>query len=285
MNALEINGVNKSYKDFSLKNVSFNLENGTIMGLIGANGAGKSTLIKCILGMVKYEGQITRFGNAIDDEMKEEIGFVVDDIFLNDKISIKQANNIYKDIYKNWSSEKFIELANKFEIPIIKPYNQLSKGMKMKFEIAIALSSNPKLLIFDEPTSGLDPVIRSEILDLLLDFIQDEEHSVLISTHITSDLEKIADSITFIDNGEVIFSKEKYELLDEFAILKSDEDLDDYSDYIVKFRKGIYSNEALIKNAIEFKQKFPNAVVDKVSIDEIMVFYKRGNSYESTLEV
>lgn len=282
MKALKIKNVNKKYKDFSLKDVSFEIEDGTIMGLVGANGAGKSTIINCILGITKYTGEITIGGKKVDENVKQDIGFVIDDAFISNRINALQADKIYKNIYKNWDSKKFLDYIGSFEIPVNKKIDKLSKGMKMKFKIAIALSSNPKFLILDEPTSGLDPVIRSEILDILLEFIQDENHSVLISSHITGDLEKVADYITYIDNGEVILSEEKYELFENFGILKcAEEEIKDYCNNIVKIKKGTYSTEALIKNVAEFKDKFPNAVVDKASVEDIMVFYKRGENYES----
>lgn len=282
MKALQIKNVNKNYKDFSLKDVNFEIEQGTIMGLVGANGAGKSTIINCILGITKYDGEITAYGRKIDESTKQDIGFVIDDAFISNKINALQADKIYKKIYHNWDSQKFLNYIGNFEIPVNKMVNKLSKGMKMKFKIAIALSSNPKLLILDEPTSGLDPVVRSEILDILLEFVQDETHSVLISSHITGDLEKVADYITYIENGEIILSEEKYELFENFGILKSDEqEIKKYSDYIIKIRRGAYVTEALIKNLNEFKNKFPTVLVDKINIEDIMVFYKRGEDYES----
>lgn len=282
MKALEIKNLNKKYKDFCLKDVSFEIESGTIMGIVGANGAGKSTIINCILGITKFEGDIKAFGQNIDNEIKQDIGFVIDNAFLSKQINALQVNKIYKNIYKNWDSDKFFGYIEKFEIPTNKKFDTFSKGMKMKFKIAIALSSCPKLLILDEPTSGLDPVVRSEILDILLEFVENENNSVLISSHITGDLEKVADYITYIDNGEIIFTEEKYELFENFGILKcSDDEIVNFREYVVKVKKEKYSTNALIKNVEDFKAKYPGFSVDKADIESIMVFFKRGEDYES----
>lgn len=282
MKALEIKNLSKDYKDFSLKDVNFSVEEGTIMGLVGANGAGKSTIINCILGITRFSGNIKAFGKVIDNFVKQDIGFVIDDAFLSKQINALQADKIYRNIYENWDSDKFFGYIEKFEITTNKKFESFSKGMKMKFKIAIALSSNPKILILDEPTSGLDPVIRSEILDILLDFVQDESNSVLISSHITGDLEKIADYITYIDDGEIILSEEKYELFENFGILKcSHEEINKFKGYIVKVKNEKYSTNALIKNVNEFRKSYPNFSVDKAGIEDIMVFYKRGEDYES----
>lgn len=278
MNAIEIKNLNKSYKDFSLKDISFNIESGTIMGLVGQNGAGKTTIIKCITGLIKYDGEILVLGEKLNLDVKNKIGVVFEDFFVSNYANVKDVNKILGGIYKNWDSKFYFELVEKLELPLNKKFKDFSKGMKMKLKIACAMSIRPELLILDEPTSGLDPVVRDEILDLLLEFIEDEKHSFLISSHITSDLEKIADYITFVKNGEIIFSEEKYELIENMGLLKCSEvdfeNIDKSS--VVRYKKEKYFVEALINNREEFKNIYPNLVVDSPSIDEIMVLYSRG---------
>ena len=198
--ALELNGVTKQYSDFKLDNISFTVPQGSIVGLIGENGAGKSTTIKAILGLIVTEqGKISVFnGKDVNAETKEHIGVVFDGSNYPDNLTPKKLGKVFQNIYAEWNNEKYFELLNKFELPINKKLKEFSKGMNMKYSLVVALSHNSKLLILDEATSGLDPVIRDDILEMFLDFIQDEEHSILVSSHITSDLEKIADYIVFI---------------------------------------------------------------------------------------
>ncbi|SHH65378.1 ABC-2 type transport system ATP-binding protein [Anaerosphaera aminiphila DSM 21120] len=278
MNAIEIKNLCKSYGDFSLDNVSFNVEQGSIMGLIGENGSGKTTIIKSILSIIKHDGEISVLGGEIDEDIKQKIGVVFDDAFISNYLTVKEVGKVLSGIYKNWDMEYYNYLLGEFKLPEDKMIKNFSKGMVVKIKIACALSSRPKLLILDEPTSGLDPVIRDEILDIFYDFIEDEEHTILISSHITSDLEKIADYITFIDNGKVLLSKGKDELIEDYGVLKcSEEDLKTVDKaYIERVRREKYSVEALINNKDKFKSNYPNLIVDRVNIDEIMVFYIKG---------
>ncbi|CDZ74366.1 ABC transporter, ATP-binding protein [Peptoniphilus sp. ING2-D1G] len=278
MKALEVKDLCKSYGDFSLKNIDFDIETGTVMGLIGSNGAGKTTLIKCILDMVDYTGDIRILGSEINEEVKDKLGILIEDAFISNFINIKETDKIFKNIYSKWDSEYFKELVKRFELPLNKMNSKFSKGMRMKYKIAVALSSRPDFLILDEPTSGLDPVVRDDILDVFLEFMEEENHSILISSHITDDLEKIADYITYIDNGELIFSKEKYDLMENYGIIKCsrEELLNIPKDYIVKYRESKYSIEALTNKKIEIKKSYPDIVVDNAHIDEIMVLYKKG---------
>ncbi len=206
--ALELNGVTKQYKDFKLDSISFTVPQGSIVGLIGENGAGKSTTINAILGLIVTEqGKISVFnGKDVSAETKEHIGVVFDGSNYPDNLTPKKLGKVFQNIYAEWNNKKYFELLNKFELPINKKLKEFSKGMNMKYSIAVALSHNSKLLILDEATSGLDPIIRDDILEMFLDFIQDEEHSILVSSHITSDLEKIADYIVFI-HGEKYYSQ------------------------------------------------------------------------------
>lgn len=280
MKAIEIKNLNKDYKDFKLKDISFNVEEGSIMGLIGENGAGKTTIIKSILSISKYTGEILVFGENLNVENKQYINAVLDDVFLSEYLNAKEIDKILSGIYKNWDSKYYFELLEKFEIKPNQMMKDFSKGMKVKLKIATALSSKPRLLILDEPTAGLDPVVRDEILEILLEFVEDEKNSILISSHITTDLEKIADYITYIEDGEVLFSKDKYELIENFGILrctKEDFNLID-SSYIERYKVNKYNTEALIKDIEKFKNSYQNLVVDKLELDEMMVFYAKGES-------
>ena len=251
-----------------------------IMGLIGENGAGKSTTINAVLGLIQKEaGSICVLGKEqLDNEIKEQIGVVFDGNNYPEIFSTRKLNRVMKDIYHSWEEHTFLNLLKKFSLPADKPMKQFSKGMKMKLAIAVALSHNSKLLILDEATSGLDPIIRDDILDILLDFAQDETHSILISSHITTDLEKIADYIVFIHEGQVVFSKPKDELIERYGIIKCGaaqfEALDKLD--IIAYRKMDYEWQALVADRAAMKKKYPKALIDSASIDEIMLLYIKG---------
>lgn len=281
-NILEIKDLSKKYDGFELKNINIKLPKGTIMGFIGENGAGKTTTIKLILNIIKKnEGEIKIFGlDNIKEEkrVKEDIGVVLDDSFLSEYLNPLDINKIMKNIYKNWDEELYFKYINEFKLPKDKISKEYSTGMKMKLKIAVALSHHPKLLILDEPTSGLDPIARNEILDIFQDFIQDEEHGIFVSSHITSDLEHIADYVTFINEGEIVFTKTRDELLEDYGIVKcSDEEFRniDKKDYI-KYKKNRYEVDILIGNQMEFKKKYNISVIDKPTIEDIMLIYVKG---------
>ncbi len=281
-NILEIKDLCKRYADFELKNVNIQLPKGTIMGFVGENGAGKTTTIKSILNIIKRDsGEIKVFDlDNIKDEkkIKENIGVVLDDSFLSEYLNPTDINKIMKDIYKNWDEKLYFKYIKEFKLPEQKISKEYSSGMKMKLKIAVALSHHPKLLILDEPTSGLDPIARNEILDIFQDFIQDEEHGIFVSSHITSDLEHIADYITFINNGEIVFTKTRDELLDNYGIVKCTEEQfktikkDDY----IKYKKNKYEYDILIEDKHEFKKKYDFSIIDKPNIEDIMVIYIKG---------
>lgn len=278
--ALTISGLTKTYKDFKLNGVSFSVPCGSIVGLIGENGAGKSTTINAILGLIQKEaGSICILGKEqIDSEIKEQIGVVFDGNNYPEILSPQKLNRVMKEIYHSWDEHTFLNLLTKFSLPADKLIKQFSKGMKMKLAIAVALSHNSKLLILDEATSGLDPVIRDDMLDILLDFAQDETHSILISSHITTDLEKIADYIVFIHEGQVVFSKPKDDLTEQYGIIKcgaAQFDALDKSDIIV-YRKMDYEWQVLIADRDAVKKKYPKALIEPATIDEIMLLYVKG---------
>lgn len=281
-NVLEVKDLCKKYIGFELKNINFNIPKGMIVGLIGENGAGKTTTIKAILNIInKDEGKINIFGLDIEQnekEIKQEIGVVLDDSFLSEYLTPKGINKIMKNFYSTWDEELYFKYLDKFNLPADKISKDFSSGMKMRLKIATAISHKPKLLILDEPTSGLDPVARNDILDIFQEFIEDGEHSILLSTHITSDLEHIADYIIFINNGEIIFTKSKDELLENFGIVKCEEkDFKSFNknDYI-KYKKSKYGYDVLIENKNEFKRKYDISVIDKPTIEDIMLIYIKG---------
>ena len=281
-NNIELQNLTKKYVGFELKDISFSVPEGCIVGLIGENGAGKTTTIKSILNITKADGVIKIFGKdnkAYEKEIKKEIGVVLDDSFLSDYLTAKQINSIIKDAYKNWNENKFYDLLKQFNLPTNKLVKDFSSGMKMKLKIATAISHNPKLLILDEPTSGLDPVVRSEILDIFRKYIEeDETRSILLSTHITTDLEHISDYIVFIEKGKMVFNLPTNELLENYGIIKcSREDFlkIDKNDYI-KYRKQKYQYEILTNNKNNIRKKYNIATIDKPSIEDIMLFYIKG---------
>ena len=281
-NNIELKNVSKSYKGFTLKNISFNVPQGSIVGLIGENGAGKTTTIKSILNITNAEGKVTIFGKdskKVEKEIKNEIGVVLDDSFLSDYLTAKHVNSIMKDVYKTWNEGKYINLLKQFDLPKDKLIKDFSSGMKMKLKIATAIAHNPKLLILDEPTSGLDPVVRNEILDIFRKYIEeDETRSILLSTHITSDLEHISDYIVFIEKGKMVFDLPTNELLENYGIIKcSKEDFSrlDEKDYI-KYKKEKYQYEVLTSNKDNIRRKYNITTIDKPSIEEIMLFYIKG---------
>ena len=281
-NNLEVKNLCKKYNGFELKDINLELPTGMIMGLIGENGAGKTTTIKAILNMINRDsGKIAIFGlDNIKDgkQIKEDIGVVLDDSFLSEYLNPIDINKIMKNIYKNWDEKLYFKYIEDFKLPKDKMSKEYSSGMKMKLKIAVALSHNPKLLILDEPTSGLDPVARNEILDIFQDFIQDEEKSILVSSHITSDLEHIADYITFINNGEIVLTKTRDELLENYGIVKcSADDFEeiDKNDF-VKYKKNRYEYEILVEDKFEFKRKYKFEIIDKPTIEDIMLIYIKG---------
>ncbi|HAH94618.1 MAG TPA: ABC transporter [Dielma fastidiosa] len=278
MNHIEVNHINKKYEQFQLSNVSFTVPAGCIVGFIGENGAGKTTTIKSILNCIMIDqGEIKLFGKPISNEIKEEIGVVFDQNFFYEGLSAKDIDLILKNTYKHWDSQLFYQYCTDWELPINQAMKQLSKGMKMKVSIAAALAHHPKLLILDEATSGLDPISRNDILDIFLNFIQDEDHSIFFSSHITSDLEKIADRIIFIHKGKILFEKDKDELKDNYGVLKTQNEEILKDAHKLRLMRNTFGCEYLIDNRQEIHQAYPEAVCDPISIDDLMVFYVKGD--------
>ena len=281
-NAIEIRKLKKKYDDnFELGEINLDIPSGYVIGLIGENGAGKTTLIKSILSIINIDsGDIKIFNKNNKDEylVKEDIGVVLDGMFFPEIMTINDINIVMKSIYKNWDSELFNKYLRKFKLSKSKKIKELSKGMRKKLEIVTALSHHPKLLILDEPTSGLDPVVRNDILEIFLDFIRDEEHTILFSTHITSDLEHIADKIVFIDNGKVILNENKDELLDNSGALKCS--IDSFSkidkDDIIRYKKNKYNYEILVSDRNKISKKYKDCVVDKITLEDLMILVIKG---------
>ena len=277
-NALEILNIEKRYKDFKLDNISFSLPKGCVMGLIGENGAGKSTLIKIITGLSRQSsGEVRLFGNNNISQEKANLGIVLDNNGLPLKFNAKILNSVYRRAYEQWNEEQFFDYLKRFDLPDNKPFCDLSRGMKMKLNIAAALSHNAQLLILDEATSGLDPIIRDEILDVFYDYISDGERSILISSHIVSDLEKICDYISFIHRGKLMLCDEKDAVKTRYGILRlSPNDIADIDrSAIVGIKSTQLSNTILVD-----KSRLPRGYkTEKASIEDIMLLMSHGNKY------
>lgn len=283
MEAIKMNSVIKKYDDkFQLGPLNLTLPSGVIIGLIGENGAGKTTLIKSILNIVGIdEGYIKIFNKdhqLYEKVIKEDIGVVLDDMFLPEILTVNDINSIMKHIYKKWDQNLFYKYLNRFDIPLKQQIKKLSKGMRKKLEIVTALSHHPKLLILDEPTSGLDPVVRNDILDLFLHFISDEEHTILLSTHITSDLENIADRIVFIEHGNIILNDTRDNIMDNYGLLKCGTELFNKiePEDILTYKQNKYGYTILISDISKIKKKYINCVIDKISLDDLMLLMIKG---------
>ena len=284
-NILEIRGLNKSYEDFALKDVSFVLPKGYIMGFVGQNGSGKTTTIRSILNMAKIDsGKITVFGlDSVTDTIaiKERLGVVFDSLYLAEHLNVKQIEDQLRPFYKDWDSKEFFRRIKAFELPDNKKVGEFSKGMKMKLMIAVALSHKAELIILDEPTSGLDPVARDELLDILTEYIEDENRGVLFSTHITADVERIADYVTILHNGRVWFTGLKDDLTEEFAVIKGGEsDIPSgLKEKLIGFHSYRNGFDALVKT--DDLAGIPTSLeYEKASIDEILVYIAKEDKNE-----
>lgn len=283
MNALEVEGLVKRYGDFALSGLSFAVPQGYITGLIGPNGAGKSTVIKAIMGMVlPEEGRMTVLGQAVtgnEGGYKQQIGYISDENFYYEYLTMEQMKRIVAPFYDRWDEALFTKYMELFELPRRKKIKDCSKGMKMKFAIAMALAHHPKLLIMDEPTAGLDPVFRRELLDLLADYILDENNTILFSTHLTTDLDRVADYVTFLNKGKLVFSDGKDEVLERYVLVKgSGELLDpDVRRELIGVRETAVGFEALAKDRERVRALFgDNVLLERPSLEEIMYYTAKG---------
>jgi ABC-2 type transport system ATP-binding protein len=283
---LQVEDLTKQYSDFKLDHVSFSVPKGCIMGLIGENGAGKSTTINAVLDLIHKDGGTVKFGgqelSADPKNIKENIGVVFDNINFYETLTPAKIGKISAAAYRQWEDTVYDDYLHKLQLPPHKEIKTFSKGMKMKLAIAVALSHKPKLLILDEATGGLDPVMRDDILDLFLDFVQDENHSILMSSHISGDLEKVADYITFIHKGKVLFCKPKDELRYHYGIIRCGAALFDAIDKteILAYRKRDYQWDVLVADKDKARRKYKEAVVDDSSIDDILLLYVKGEQVQ-----
>lgn len=281
MNAIEIKNLQKNYPNFKLDIDDITIPSGIIMGLIGENGAGKTTFIKSILNIINIDsGDIKILGKDSNDfDIKEDIGVVLDNSFFPNLLNPKDINSIMKDIYKTWDESLFYKYLENFKINDKQQLKTMSKGMVKKVEIATALAHQPKILILDEPTSGLDPIVRNEVLDIFLDFMKDDDHTIILSTHITSDLEHVADNITFIDSGKIVLNKSRDEIMDNYGILKCD--IDSFAKIdkndIVAYKKNKYDYEILIDNMDKCNKKYKDLILDNITIEDLMLLMIKGD--------
>lgn len=278
-NAIEISGVTKRYEGFTLDNVSFNVPKGSIMGFIGQNGAGKTTTIRSLLNITNIdEGEIRLLGlDHIKDEfeIKSRLAVVFDELPFQDMFNASDMARIFEGLYTEWDNAVYRDYLERFKLPVKKKIGEYSKGMKMKLQIACALSHNAELLVMDEATTGLDPVVRDEILHIFMEYLKDGERSILMSSHITGDLEKIADSVTFIDKGKILLSGYKDVILEKHGILKCSKDEIgniDKSD-VVSVRLNEFGAEVMLSDRENASYKYKGAAVDPASLDDIMLYY------------
>lgn len=285
-NAIEIKGITKKYDGFTLDNVSFDVPKGSIMGFIGQNGAGKSTTIRSLLNIIPINsGEIKLLGlDHIKDEkeIKERIAVVFDELPFHDVFNAKDMSRIFEGIYPKWNRKTYVRYLDRFKLPMKKKIGEFSKGMKMKLQIACALSHEAELIVMDEPTSGLDPVVRDEILRIFMEYLEDGERSILMSSHITSDLEKIADSITFIDRGKILLSGYKDEILETHGVIKcSKEQLAEIDPAdIVSARVNAFGAEVMVSDREAADYKYSGFMLDHTTLEEIMLYYVNRDKKE-----
>lgn len=282
-NVIELKGINKVFKGFALKDLSLSVKKGFVTGFIGANGAGKSTTIKLMMNLLQPDsGTISLFGldyKNHEKEIKQRIGFVYDQNVFYEYLTLEEMKNLLKPAYRNWDDSLFHYYADMFQLPLKKKIKTFSKGMMMKASLTMALSHHAELIIMDEPTSGLDPIFRRELLDVLHDLMQDGEKTIFFSTHITTDLDRVADYITFIHQGRHIFTKEYNQIEEEYAIVKGAADLldRDTEREFIGIRKSKYGFEALTADKQRIEEVFGDMVLmEKPTLEDIMLYTKKG---------
>lgn len=281
---LQVRNLTKVFRDFKLDNVSFSMEEGNIMGFIGPNGAGKTTTIKLIMNLLKKDsGEIQVFGLdhvKHEKEIKNRIGFVYDENYYYEELTPRQMGRIIAPLYRHWDERIFSNYLRRFELPPDIKIKELSKGMKMKFSLAVALSHNADLLIMDEPTSGLDPIVRNEFMEILSYISREENKAVFLSTHITSDLEKAADFVTFINDGRIVFSSAKDDIMEEYCLVRGARGLirDEDRAYFIGIRENRFGFEGLAKDRKRIRSAYGDSVViEKPSLEDIILYFTRGN--------
>lgn len=278
-NVIEVKNVTKDYGDFKIDNISFAVPEGSVCGFIGQNGAGKTTTIKAILDVINVDaGEIFVFGQDVKIDsarLREDIGVVYDEMGFHEFMTGKDINIMMKNIYKNWDDNVFFKYLKKFSLPSKKPCGDFSRGMRMKLQIAVALSHNAKLLIMDEPTSGLDPIVRNEMLQIFREYVIEEDHTILLSSHITGDLEKLADEVVFINGGRIVLAGNKDEILEKHGLLKCKKDeLRDISDeLIVHTEVETFGVTVLVNDKNACAKLYPQMVIEQASLEDIMIFY------------
>ncbi len=283
---LELKNVTKDYGDFKLDHVSFSVPRGTVCGFIGQNGAGKTTTIQLILDAIARDGgEITLFGQEVvpgkSHALREDIGVVFDEMGFHEFLTPAQIDGIMKRIYKNWNSEQYFDYLKRFSLPSGKRCGNFSRGMRMKLQIAVALSHGAKFLVMDEPTSGLDPIVRNEMIQIFREFVVEEEHTILLSSHITTDIEKIADEVVFIDGGKIVLAGNKDEILLRHAILKcKKEEADRVSESLIVDREmSSFGAEMLVSDRDACEKLYPGMVIEPASLEEIMIHYVNRAKY------
>lgn len=285
-NAIAIKGVTKRYDGFTLDNISFEVPKGCIMGFIGQNGAGKTTTIRSLLHITDIDGgEISLLGmDHVKDEaeLKKRIAVVFDELPFHDMFNVKDMAKIFRGLYPDWNDDTYMKYIDRFQLPKKKKIGQFSKGMKMKLQIACALSHNAELLVMDEATTGLDPVVRDEILHIFMEYLGNGERSILMSSHITSDLEKIADMVTFIDKGRILLTGYKDEILESHGILRCAKDYIQNVDPedIVSIRTNNFGAEIMVNDRESAKMKYRDTVIDPASLDDIMLYYVHRDAKE-----
>ena len=276
---LKLKNVTKKYADFTLDNVSFSVPRGCICGFIGQNGAGKTTTIQLILDIIKKDGGIIEvMGQSMEENgiaLKEEIGVVYDEMGFHEFMTPNEINTMMKPVYRNWQQDVFFDYLKRFSLPRKKRCGAFSRGMRMKLQIAVALSHNASLLIMDEPTSGLDPIVRNEMLQIFQEFVMDENHTILLSSHITGDLERIADMVVFIDHGKIVLSGNKDEILETHGLIKCKKEEVESIDKedIISVRKSGFGAEVLVADKEKCSKKYEKMVMENIALEDIMIFY------------
>lgn len=282
-NVIEIKNVTKDYGDFKLDKVSFSVPEGSVCGFIGQNGAGKTTTIKLLLDVIGAdEGEIFLFGENIKKDsarLREDIGVVFDEMGFHEFMTGKDINIMMKHVYKNWDEQVFFDYLKRFSLPRKKKCGDFSRGMRMKLQIAVALSHKAKLLVMDEPTSGLDPIVRNEMLQIFREFVVEEDHTIFLSSHITGDLEKLADEVVFINGGKIVLNGNKDDILEKHGLLKCKKDeLSKVSEsLIVTSQPGTFGVEVLVNDKHACSKLYPDMTIEPASLEDIMLFYVNKN--------